>query len=270
MRFEMEMESALKKTIVVLVSVFVLAAVFAVAERAAGQGALAVEEQAAVEPAVEFRTRMDKVSYAIGLDIGANLRMQKLDVNPEILSRGIADALAERPPLLSEAELGRVMQEFQQEYAAERQAEIQAMAAENLAAAEEFLSENKTNVGVETAESGLQYIVLEEGEGASPTAEDVVRVNYRGTLLDGTEFDSSYRRGQPAQFQVRGVIPGWQEALQMMKVGGKWRLFIPPDLAYGEAGAGQAIEPNSLLIFEVELLEIVEETGEESGAAAGR
>lgn len=240
----------------VLLGVFVLAAVFAVSQRAAGQGATAAEEATAALPQVQFRTTMDKVSYAIGLDIGTNLRMQKLDVNPTILARGIADSLAEREPLLSEEEMARIMQEFQQNYAAEMEAEMGEIAAANLAKAEEFLANNDLNVGVETTDSGLQYMIIADGDGPRPTAEDIVKVHYVGRLVDGTEFDSSVKRGEPATFQVGGVIPGWQEAIKLMKVGSKWRLFIPPDLAYGDRGAGQIIQPNSVLIFEVELLSI--------------
>lgn len=240
----------------VLLGVFVLAAVFAVSQRAAGQGATAAEEATAALPQVQFRTTMDKVSYAIGLDIGTNLRMQKLDVNPTILARGIADSLAEREPLLSEEEMARIMQEFQQNYAAEMEAEMGEIAAANLAKAEEFLVNNDLNVGVETTDSGLQYMIIADGDGPRPTAEDIVKVHYVGRLVDGTEFDSSVKRGEPATFQVGGVIPGWQEAIKLMKVGSKWRLFIPPDLAYGDRGAGQIIQPNSVLIFEVELLSI--------------
>lgn len=242
----------------VLLGVFVLAAVFAVAQRAAGQGEHAAEEATEALPQVEFRTTMDKVSYAIGLDIGTNLKMQKLDVNPEIVARGIADSLADREPLLSEEEMARIMQEFQQGYAAEREAEMKGLAVDNLAKGKEFLADNALNVGVETTDSGLQYMVIEEGDGPQPTAEDVVRVHYSGRLVDGTEFDSSYKRGEPATFQVGGVIPGWQEALKMMKVGSKWRLFIPPERAYGERGAGPIIQPNAVLIFDVELLAIEE------------
>ncbi len=248
----------MKIKIALVLSALVVAAVFVVAERAAGQGDSEEAQITGFAPHAEFETDMDKVSYAIGLDIGTNLKLQKLNLNPQILSRGIADAIAGREPLLSEEEMMAVMRQFEMEYMAQREAEMAEMAVENLAEAEEFLGQNRANVGVETTESGLQYIVIREGTGPTPTAQDVVRVHYTGTLIDGTEFDSSYRADEPAQFMVGGIIPGWQEALQKMKVGAKWRLFIPPDLAYGEQGVPSVIEPNSLLIFEVELLGIVD------------
>jgi len=148
------------------------------------------------------------------------------------------------------------IQAFQKEMQAKMVAEMQALAAKNKAAGEAFLAENAKKEGVVVTDSGLQYKIIEEGEGPSPGPSDMATVNYRGTLIDGTQFDSSYDRGQPATFPVGGVIAGWTEALQLMKPGAKWQLFIPADLAYGERGAGKDIGPNSTLVFDVELLSV--------------
>ena len=187
----------------------------------------------------------EKVSYIIGMDIGNNLKKQAIDADPNSLLRGIQDALSGAKPLLSQEEIQETMVAFQKE-----------MAEKQKQKGEAFLSENKKKEGVKTLPSGLQYKVIKAGTGKKPKSNDTVTVNYRGTLIDGTEFDSSFRRGQPATFQVSGVIPGWTEAMQLMAEGAKWQLFIPPSLAYGETGAGNAIGPNATLIFEVELISI--------------
>ncbi len=201
-----------------------------------------------------LKDQKDKVSYIIGMDIGNNLKKQSMSVNPKILAKGIEDALAGAKPLLSQQEVQETMTAFQKEMMA-KQVEV---AKKNKTEGEAFLAENKKKEGVKTLPSGLQYKVIKAGTGKKPKANDTVTVNYRGTLINGTEFDSSYKRGQPATFQVSGVIPGWTEALQLMEQGAKWQLFIPSNLAYGERGAGGVIGPNATLIFEVELISIQE------------
>jgi len=189
----------------------------------------------------------EKVSYIIGMDIGNNLKKQAIDADPNSLLRGIQDALSGAKPLLSQEEIQETMVAFQKE-----------MAEKQKQKGEAFLSENKKKEGVKTLPSGLQYKVIKAGTGKKPKSNDTVTVNYRGTMIDGTEFDSSFRRGQPATFQVSGVIPGWTEAMQLMAEGAKWQLFIPPNHAYGERGAGGLIGPNATLIFEVELISVQE------------
>ena len=202
-----------------------------------------------------LKDQKDKVSYIVGLDIGNNLKKQSVSVNPKILAKGIEDSLAGAKPLLTEQEIQETMMAFQKEMMA-KQAEV---AKKNKTEGEGFLAENKKKEGVKTLPSGLQYKVMKAGTGKKPKSNDTVTVNYRGTLIDGTEFDSSYKRGQPATFQVSGVVPGWTEALQLMEEGAKWQLFVPSNLAYGERGAaGGMIGPNATLIFEVELISIQE------------
>lgn len=205
---------------------------------------------------VELTSVKDKVSYGIGMSMGRDFSNQKIEIDPAILAQGIKDTLAGGPTLMTDEEAQTTLMNFQQEMMAKQEAEAQAMGEKNQAAGAAFLSENGKKDGVVTLPSGLQYKILSEGTGKSPAKEDTVTVNYRGTLIDGTEFDSSYKRGEPATFPVGGVIPGWTEALQLMKEGAKWQLFIPADLAYGERGAGPVIEPNSALLFEVELISI--------------
>jgi FKBP-type peptidyl-prolyl cis-trans isomerase FklB len=200
-----------------------------------------------------------RVSYAIGLNIGHNFKQQNLDVDSDLVGRAIKDVVAGNPELMTEAEVKETLTAFQKEFRAKQQARMAQLAITNKADGEAFLATNKNQPGVITLADGLQYLVLTNGSGATPAATDKVTVNYRGTLLDGTEFDSSYKRGEPASFPVGGVIPGWTEALQKMSVGSKWKLFIPAGLAYGEKGQ-RGIPPNSLLIFEVELISIAPAT----------
>jgi FKBP-type peptidyl-prolyl cis-trans isomerase FklB len=205
---------------------------------------------------VQLKDQKDKISYSIGLDIGTTLKRQLIEVNEELLNTGIQDGLSGKKPLLGEDQVKETMAVFQKEMLAKQAEAKKAAAAKNSAEATKFLAENKTKEGVKTTASGLQYKVLKEGSGPTPKPTDTVKVNYRGTVLDGTEFDSSYKRGEPASFPVNRVIKGWTEALQLMKVGSKYQLFIPADLAYGGRGAGSDIGPNAMLIFDVELLGI--------------
>jgi len=198
----------------------------------------------------------DKVSYAIGMNIGTNLHRQSVDVDPKILQQGLQDALSGGKTLLSEDEARATLSEFQNEMRQKQQEKMQQAGAANKKEGDAFLAANKSKEGVVTLPSGLQYKVLTAGTGPKPTTSDSVVCNYKGTLIDGKEFDSSYKRGQPATFPVTGVIKGWTEALQLMPVGSKWQLFVPADLAYGERGPSPDIGPNATLIFEVELLSI--------------
>ncbi len=216
-------------------------------------------KSAAVGP---LATRKEKFSYALGMDIGkqvaGNLKKQSMEVDWNLVSQGLKDATSGGKTRLTEDEAKAVLNEVQNEVHKEQQEKAQKAAATNKTEGEAFLAANKTKEGVVTLPSGLQYKVLTAGTGPKPTASDQVVCNYRGTLINGKEFDSSYKRGQPATFGVGQVIKGWTEALQLMPVGSKWQLFIPSSLAYGEGGAGAEIGPNATLIFEVELLSIVD------------
>jgi FKBP-type peptidyl-prolyl cis-trans isomerase FklB len=218
--------------------------------------ALAASPVVAAEK-LELKTQKDKVSYAIGLDIGTGLKKNEVDVDPDILVKAIKDTMAGNKPLMTEEEVKTTMTDFQKDLQAKQQERMKTQSDKNKKEGEAFLAKNKTKDGVKTLPSGLQYKVITAGKGKSPKASDTVTVQYRGTLIDGTEFDSSYKRGQPATFPVGGVIKGWTEALQLMKEGSKWQLFIPSDLAYGPNGTqGGPIGPNAVLIFEVELVSI--------------
>lgn len=214
-----------------------------------------------------LKTQKDKISYIIGRDIGMNLKKQTVDVDLDLFIKGMRDGMAGNKSPISDEEMKKTMISFKQEMQRKQAEEAKKAGEKNKKEGEEFLAANKKKEGVKTLQSGLQYSVITEGAGKSPKASDMVTVNYRGTLIDGTEFDSSYKRGQPAIFQVNAVIPGWTEALQLMKEGSKWQLFIPANLAYGEKGAGNVITPNSTLIFEVELISVQQETKE---APAGK
>ncbi|MHC4596488.1 MAG: FKBP-type peptidyl-prolyl cis-trans isomerase [Planctomycetota bacterium] len=205
--------------------------------------------EAATDRAALLKTELDKVSYVIGTQIAQNLQKQDIEVNIELLMLGLKDALAGRKLAFSQGESQQIMTSFQRRVIAKQ-------ASKNLAEGMAYLERNKAKEGVKVLPSGLQYKVIKEGTGKIPTADDKVKTHYRGTLINGTEFDSSYKRNKPAEFPVKGVIRGWTEALQLMKEGSKWQLCIPPNLAYGERGR-PSIPPNSTLIFEVELLEVV-------------
>ena len=201
--------------------------------------------------APQLKDQKDKVSYSIGMQIGFNLGRQKVDINPDILAAGIKDAIAGKPQLTTD-QVKDIMSQFEKDM---EQKQKQA-GEKNKTEGAKFLEDNKKKPGVKTTASGLQYKVEKEGTGAQPKATDMVTVNYRGTLIDGTEFDSSYKRNQPATFPVNGVIKGWTEALQLMKQGAKYQLFIPSSLAYGERAMGPDIGPNSTLIFDVDLVDV--------------
>jgi FKBP-type peptidyl-prolyl cis-trans isomerase FklB len=203
-----------------------------------------------------LKTQKDKASYALGMSIGSGLHRQEVPVDPSVVARGLRDAMAGGKTLLTEDEMRAALKKLQDDVHAAQEAKAHAAGDSNRKQGEAFLAANKSKEGVVALPDGLQYKILTAGNGPKPTASDTVTVNYRGTLINGTEFDSSYKRGQPASFPVGGVIKGWTEALQLMPVGSKWQLFIPPDLAYGERGMQPAIGPNSTLIFEVELLSI--------------
>jgi FKBP-type peptidyl-prolyl cis-trans isomerase FklB len=210
-------------------------------------------------------TRKDKFSYALGMNIGSGykqgLEKQSVEFDPSLIAQGLKDALSGAKTRLTEEEAKAVLTEVQTEINKQRQEKMQEAAAKNKTEGEAFLAANKSKEGVVTLPSGLQYKILTAGIGPKPTASDQVVCNYRGTLINGTEFDSSYKSGKPATFGVGQVIKGWTEALQLMPIGSKWQLFIPSSLAYGERGGpGGAIGPNEALIFEVELLSIVDKT----------
>jgi FKBP-type peptidyl-prolyl cis-trans isomerase FklB len=211
---------------------------------------------AAKPKAVTLTTQKDKVSYAIGMNMAKSLQRQSVEVEPDILVKGLKDVLTGNKPLLSEDEARTTLTAFQNDMRAKQQEKAAQAGSSNKKTGEDFLAANKAKEGVITLPSGLQYKILKQGSGPKPSAADSVVCNYRGTLIDGTEFDSSYKRGQPATFPVSGVIKGWTEALQLMPVGSKWQLFVPSELAYGDRGAGADIGPNATLIFEVELLSI--------------
>lgn len=212
--------------------------------------------QTGVTSKEDLKTQKDKVSYSIGLDIGKNMKANSVDIDAEILLKGIKDGLEEKEGLLTEEEIAQVMQDFQQDLMAKQAAKQKEEGDKNLKEGEVFLEANKKKEGVKVLPSGLQYKVLKSGTGPSPKETDKVKTHYKGTLINGTEFDNSISRGEPAVFPVNGVIKGWTEALQLMKVGDKWELYIPANLAYGERGAGGTIPPNATLVFEVELLGI--------------
>ncbi len=205
------------------------------------------------------KDQKDKVSYSIGVEIGKNLKKQSIDVNSEFLVKGVKDAYSGEKFLLTDQEMQEALMAFQKEMMAKQQELAKKAGEKNQKEGEAYLTENKTKEGVTVLPSGLQYKVIKAGAGKKPKATDTVTVHYQGTLIDGTEFDSSYRRGQPVSFPVNGVIPGWTEALQLMEEGAKWKVFIPSKLAYGERGAGPQIGPNATLIFEIELISIQEQ-----------
>ena len=217
----------------------------------------------------ELKDQKAKASYSIGLELGTSLKKGNMDVNADTLFKGLKDGLSGAKPLLTEEQVKETMSALQKEMTEKQAAASKEAGEKNAAAGEKFLTENKKKDGVKTTASGLQYKVLKDGTGAPPKETDTVVTNYKGTLLDGTEFDSSYKRGEPATFPVNRVIKGWTEALQLMKPGSKYQLFVPSALAYGERAVGKDIGPNSTLIFEVELLSIKPPEASPTPGAAG-
>ena len=205
-----------------------------------------------------LKDQKDKVSYSIGMEIGKNMKKQSVDVNPEFLVKGIKDAFSDSKPLMTDEEMKEALTAFQKEMMAKQMELVKQLGEENQKAGEAFLAENRKKEGVISLPSGLQYKVIKAGSDKKPKATDTVTVHYQGTSINGIEFDSSYRRGQPVSFSVNGVIPGWTETLQLMEVGAKWQVVIPSKLAYGDRGAGPQIGPNATLIFEIELISIGE------------
>ena len=254
----------MKKRIFVLM--LVLGCLFAISLYAAKENAKekaaapVVEKVVAVQPEKQkeplFETEMDKVSYAIGAQLVQDFKRRKIEIKIESFIRGLRDATEGKKLVLTEEQMKQVMTSFSQRMMAKRKELQKVDAAKNLVAGKAFLAANGKKEGVKVLPSGLQYKILKEGTGKSPTAEDKVKIHYQGTLIDGTEFDSSYKTGKPAEYPVKNFIKGWTEALQLMKEGAKWELYIPPDLAYGERG-NRNIPGNCTLIFQVELIEIV-------------
>jgi len=204
-----------------------------------------------------LETKADSISYAIGLDIGRDLKSQTYEVNPDIVSHAIKDVLLDREKAISEDDAGAMMMSLHNEMMVKQQDSMRETAEKNKADGEAFLADNAKKQGVKTLKSGLQYKVIKMGNGKKPRADQTVRVHYSGRMIDGNEFDSSHKRGQPVTFEVGNVIPGFAEALQLMPAGSKWEIYIPSHLAYGETGAGAIIPPSSTLIFEIELLEVL-------------
>ncbi len=225
-------------------------------------GMIFLASQVSAQESQTLKSEKEKISYIIGMDIGSNFKKQSVEVDPDALVRGLKDALSGAKSQLSDQEARDTMASFEKKMRAQQEETRKAVGEKNKVEGEKFLAENKSKEGIQTLPSGLQYKVITPGKGKKPQFTDTVIAHYRGTLIDGTEFDSSYRRGQPASFPVSGVIRGWTEALQLMEEGAKWQLFIPPNLAYGDRGAGQIIGPNAVLVFEVELISIQEKKEE--------
>jgi FKBP-type peptidyl-prolyl cis-trans isomerase FklB len=219
-------------------------------------GAVALSGVAFAADAPELKTDKEKLSYGIGMDIGGNLKRQSVEVDPDLLAKGFKDSYGGGKTILTEDQARQAIADFQKMLMAKQAETMQKLSEKNKADGEKFLAENGKKEGVKTLPSGLQYKEITPGTGKSPKTTDTVTTHYKGTLIDGTEFDSSHKRGEPATFPVSGVISGWTEALQLMKEGAKWQLFVPSNLAYGERGAGREIGPNATLIFEVELISV--------------
>lgn len=220
------------------------------------QPGAATDKKPEAEKGSTLTNDKDKLSYSFGQNIGKSFKQQEIEVNLEIFVKGIQDALAGREPLLNQQEMGQVLMTFQKDRMAKMTAKHKMEGDKNLKEGETFLAENKKKEGVTTLPSGLQYKVVQSGKGKTPKATDKVTTHYKGTLIDGTVFDSSYDRKEPTTFPVNGVIKGWTEALQLMKEGDKWQLFVPAQLGYGERGAGGKIGPNATLIFDIELIKV--------------
>lgn len=226
----------------------------------------AADSAAAAAPEVMLDSSGKRLSYGLAFGIGQRMASEQFPLDNAAFLKGIEDSLNGTDPMITQAEMQTEMQAFQEKMMEEQQASQAILGEANQAASVEFLEANAAREGVMVTESGLQYEVLEQGEGAKPGPDDIVQVHYRGTTVDGTEFDSSYSRGQPVEFGVGQVIPGWTEALQLMNVGSKYMLAIPSELAYGAGGAGQVIGPNAALVFEVELLSIPSQVAADTGS----
>ena len=222
-------------------------------------GILAFGSWGQAQESKELKDQKEKLSYVIGVDIGKALQKQGVVIDPDLVTKGIKDGTSGGKLLMSDQEIQETMMAFQKEMRAKQEEANKQLGEKNKKEGEAFLAQNKTKEGVTTLPSGVQYKVVKAGTGKKPKETDTVVTHYKGTLLDGTEFDSSFKRNQPATFKVNGVIRGWSEALQLMEVGAKWILYVPAALAYGDRGAGQQIGPNATLIFEVELISIQEQ-----------
>lgn len=225
-------------------------------------GCTAGEKKGAAKP--ELKNLKDKVSYSIGLNIGQDFKRQEMDIDADLLARGITDAVSGATPLMTEEQIRETIEAYQKEMVAKQETKMKEMTSKNQKEGETFLAANAKKEGVVTTSSGLQYKIIQEGTGPKPKPGDTVKVHYEGKLVDGTVFDSSMKRGEPAVFPVQGVIPGWTEALQLMKEGAKWQIVIPAKLAYGERGAGPVIGPNATLIFDVELIKVNPDPAEQA------
>ncbi|ASQ46391.1 FKBP-type peptidyl-prolyl cis-trans isomerase N-terminal domain-containing protein [Legionella clemsonensis] len=207
-------------------------------------------------PATSLNSDMDKLSYSIGADLGKNFKKQGIDINPAAMAKGLQDGMTGGQLLLTEQQMKDVLNKFQKDLMAKRNAEFNKKAEENKAKGEAFLNQNKAKDGVVSLPSGLQYKILQKGDGAKPSKEDTVTVEYTGKLIDGQVFDSTDRTGKPATFKVSQVIPGWTEALQLMPAGSTWEVYVPADLAYGPRSVGGPIGPNETLIFKIHLISV--------------
>lgn len=237
------------------VSMLVLALALAACDKQPAGGDAAADTGAA-KPADALQTDAQRMGYALGVNVGRQFRQQEFPVDAAAMVKGVQDGFSSETVALDDQQIAEALQKLQQTVASQAEAKQNAEATRNADEGKAYLAKNATAEGVQTTASGLQYKVLTAGTGQKPVAEDTVKVHYRGTLIDGTEFDSSYARGEPVSFPVNAVIPGWTEALQLMPVGSKWQLSIPAELAYGPGGAGDRIGPNATLLFDVELLAI--------------
>lgn len=255
----------MRKTLALPALLLVAAAVAAGAQQSGQQSGQKPAEKPAMQPtqapaqpgaAGKPESLLDRASYIIGLNLGKSLKTNDIQANTDLIVKGLRDGLSGGQALFTDEEMQTAMQSFQQQVAQQQEAKQKVAGDKNKTDGEGFLMKNKERKEVKTTASGLQYEVLTEGTGAAPKATDTVTVNYKGTLMDGTTFDSSYDRGQPATFVLNQVIPGWTEGVQLMKVGSKYKFYIPSALGYGERGAGGVIGPNATLVFEVELVSI--------------
>ncbi|WP_031564932.1 FKBP-type peptidyl-prolyl cis-trans isomerase [Legionella wadsworthii] len=217
---------------------------------------LAMSTAMAATDATSLVTDKDKLSYSIGADLGKNFKTQGIDINPDALAKGMQDGMSGAQLILTEQQMKDVLNKFQKDLMAKRSAEFNKKAEENKSKGDSFLSSNKSKSGVVVLPSGLQYKVIEAGTGNKPSKTDTVTVEYTGTLIDGTVFDSTEKTGKPATFQVSQVIPGWTEALQLMPAGSTWEIYVPSDLAYGPRSVGGPIGPNETLIFKIHLISV--------------